>query len=159
MRSGPVSFSLLPLSLCLLAAARLHHSLVPEDPYAFPKYKVTFLNGLPVLNETAQRWLQEGLSGGELEFLEQPWRESPWQTSPFKGIEGGQDSEPAAIPDVRTRLISHAKIRTLIGLIFCLGSFCSGICFHITRNEAWSANIVLMSYSSGIRRPCIVSSG
>jgi protein OS-9 len=66
--------------LCLLALAfsfqltlaRSLHSL-PEDSFAFPKYRVTFLNGLPVLNETAQRWLQHGLRGGELEFLDQPW--------------------------------------------------------------------------------------
>ena len=115
MRSGhvPLSLSLLPLSLCLLATARLHHSLVPEDPYAFPKYRVTFLNGLPVLNETAQRWLRDGLDGGELEFLEQPWRESPWQGSPWQGIEGGQTSEAAAVPDVRIRLMSLANVRIL----------------------------------------------
>ncbi|KAJ4488099.1 hypothetical protein J3R30DRAFT_3654443 [Lentinula aciculospora] len=51
--------------------ARLHS--LPEDPHAFPKFKVTFLNNLPVLNETAQKWLSQGISGGELEFLNQPW--------------------------------------------------------------------------------------
>ncbi|CAL1704373.1 unnamed protein product [Somion occarium] len=58
---------LLPISLTALVAARLHHSLVPEDPFAFPKYRVTFLNGLPVLNETAQRWFQNGLKGGNID--------------------------------------------------------------------------------------------
>ncbi|GAW08394.1 misfolded glycoproteins degradation protein [Lentinula edodes] len=44
-----------------LAAARLHS--LPEDPHAFPKFKVTFLNNLPVLNETAQKWLSQGIPG------------------------------------------------------------------------------------------------
>ncbi|CAA7271783.1 unnamed protein product [Cyclocybe aegerita] len=61
-------------------AARLLHSL-PEDTYAFPKFRVAFLNGLPVLNETAERWLKEGLRGGELEFLDQPWKDPSWDTS------------------------------------------------------------------------------
>lgn len=110
MRSGLTPLSFLPLSLCLLTAARLHHSLVPEDPYAFPKYKVLFLNGLPVLNDTAQRWLRDGLAGGELEFLEQPWRESPWPAFPFKEIEAAEESKSAVVPDVRTRLTSHASL-------------------------------------------------
>ena len=58
----------------LPASARLLHSL-PEDSYAFPKFRVAFLNSLPVLNETAERWLKEGLPGGELEFLDKPWRD------------------------------------------------------------------------------------
>lgn len=61
------------------AAARLLHSL-PEDTYAFPKYRVAFLNGLPVENQTASRWLKEGLRGGELEFMDQPWKEDTWST-------------------------------------------------------------------------------
>lgn len=69
--------SLLALVCTLqLAAARLLHSL-PEDTFAFPKYRVTFFNGLPVLNETAQRWLRDGLPGGEMEFL----TEESWHTS------------------------------------------------------------------------------
>ena len=61
--------------LSLLATAhtaRFLHS-IPEDTYAFPKFRVSFLNSLPLINETAQRWLKEGLPGGELEFLDQPW--------------------------------------------------------------------------------------
>ena len=64
----------------LAVSARLLHSL-PEDTYAFPKYRVSFLNGLPVLNETAERWLREGLRGGELEFLDQPWKHDDWTPS------------------------------------------------------------------------------
>lgn len=75
-----LSFALITLALvCHIVAGRLLHSL-PEDTYAFPKYRVTFLNALPVLNETAERWLKEGLRGGELEFMEQPWSEDTWET-------------------------------------------------------------------------------
>ncbi|KAJ8457197.1 hypothetical protein ONZ51_g11673 [Trametes cubensis] len=90
MRSLALS---LPLSLALLVSARLHHSRVPEDPYAFPKYRVSFLHGLPVLNQTAERWLREGLRGGEAEFLDHPWQESQWHASPLKSIEAGDDSQ------------------------------------------------------------------
>ncbi|KAG6814314.1 hypothetical protein H0H92_013439 [Tricholoma furcatifolium] len=62
---------LLP-ALLTLTAARLLHSL-PDDTHAFPKFRVAFLNRLPLHPDTAQRWLQQGLRGGELEFLDQPW--------------------------------------------------------------------------------------
>ena len=81
-------FSLLLLLLLPpLVLASLFHSLA-DDLYAFPKYRVTFLNGLPLLNETAERWLREGLRGGEAEFLDHPtpWREPP----PFKHIDSGE---------------------------------------------------------------------
>ena len=93
-----VSAAVLPASLWALVAARLHNSLVPEDPYAFPKYRVAFLNGLPVVNETAERWLEHGLHGGELEFLDQPWEDgAQWRVPPVKSIEGGtQEEQPGA---------------------------------------------------------------
>lgn len=70
-----------------MVAARISHTL-PEDPYAFPKYRVTYLNGLPLLKDTADRWLQDGLKGGEAEFLNNDWRAS------FKGIgSGGQEAD------------------------------------------------------------------
>lgn len=97
MRPSFLSVALLPVPLWTLVTARLHHSLVPEDPHAFPKYRVSFLNGLPLLNETAQRWLENGLHGGELEFLDQPWQEdAQWRAPQVKTLEGGsqeQDSE------------------------------------------------------------------
>ncbi|KDR81520.1 hypothetical protein GALMADRAFT_239520 [Galerina marginata CBS 339.88] len=84
---------------CLLVAylsvisARLLHSL-PEDSYAFPKFRVSFLNGLPVLNETAERWMRDGLRGGEQEFLDQPWKEGDWHTpSHLKEIGSGDATE------------------------------------------------------------------
>ncbi len=74
------------------AIARLLHSL-PEDTHAFPKFRVSFLNSLPVLSETAERWLKHGIQGGEPEFLEQH-RKSPYSTpSDFKEIESGQFQE------------------------------------------------------------------
>ncbi|KAI0957358.1 hypothetical protein AcW1_005774 [Taiwanofungus camphoratus] len=97
MRARPASLSLISLSICLLVTARLHHSLVPEDPYAFPKYRVTFLNGQPLLNETAERWLRDGLHGGESEFLDQPWKDPGLRTPQFKGIEGVEDKENAPV--------------------------------------------------------------
>ena len=94
MRIASTSLAVLPVSLWTLGAARLHNSLVPEDPYAFPKYRVTFLNGLPVLNETAQRWLQTGLNGGEAEFLEQtPPDGVSWAPPAVKSIEGGSEQQ------------------------------------------------------------------
>lgn len=96
----------LPLAASLAAAsARLLHSL-PEDTYAFPKFRVSFLNGLPVINDTAQRWLAEGLRGGELEFLDQPWKDGNWQpTSSRKEISAGEETGPASSgPDVRSRI-------------------------------------------------------
>ncbi|KAG1768357.1 hypothetical protein EDD22DRAFT_872805 [Suillus occidentalis] len=55
-----------------LSSARLLYS-GPEDLYAFPKHRVTFLNNLP--------WLNEGLRGGESEFLDDRWDESVWFTN------------------------------------------------------------------------------
>ena len=88
-----LAFALIPTSLFALVSARLHHSLVPDDPYAFPKYRVTFLNGLPILNETVQRWMTEGLRGGEAEYMDQPWEHDLWHSSPLKGIEGVEGQE------------------------------------------------------------------
>lgn len=51
---------------------------IPEDPYAFPKYRLSFLNGFSVSNATAQRWLTDGLVGGEKEFLSnEPYAHPP----------------------------------------------------------------------------------
>ncbi|KAL6305427.1 hypothetical protein BKA93DRAFT_779785 [Sparassis latifolia] len=94
----PALPSFLLLSICSPVIARLHHSLVPEDPYAFPKFRVAFLNGLPVLNDTAERWLNDGLRGGEPEFLDQTWRDPQWQASQFKSIEGAEDTKSPSAP-------------------------------------------------------------
>ncbi|KAF7363363.1 PRKCSH domain-containing protein [Mycena sanguinolenta] len=62
------------LALLLLlpaAAARILH--LPDDPDSFPKYKVDFLNHLPLPDAVAQQWLAHGLRGGIREFMDQPW--------------------------------------------------------------------------------------
>ncbi|KAI0035694.1 hypothetical protein K488DRAFT_42640 [Vararia minispora EC-137] len=88
---------MLPFQLWLLSSSILVpwvaaglHSL-PEDPYAFPKYRVSFLNGLPLLNDTAEKWLHDGLRGGEAEFLNQPWADAAWRAEQqIKEIGSGQ---------------------------------------------------------------------
>ncbi|KAG6335197.1 hypothetical protein ID866_3891 [Astraeus odoratus] len=78
------------LALCS-AQARLLYS-GPEDLYAFPKSRVTFLNNFPVSNQTAQRWLTEGLKGGEREFMGDSWEGPPWYPQPsVKEISGSSD--------------------------------------------------------------------
>src|SRR5689334_9751652 len=64
---------------------------LPEDPFAFPKYRVTFLNALPLVNDTAEQWLTHGLKGGILEFMDQPWHENPLSSSSTapKAIDSG----------------------------------------------------------------------
>ena len=64
-------FSLL-VALSPLVVARLLHS-IPEDPHAFPKFRVSFLDALP--SDTARQWLTHGLRGGLLEFLDHPWND------------------------------------------------------------------------------------
>ena len=65
-----LSLSLAALSP--LVVARLLHS-VPEDPHAFPKSRVSFLDAIPF--DTARQWFTHGLRGGLLEFLDQPWND------------------------------------------------------------------------------------
>jgi hypothetical protein len=78
------------------------YSSLPDDIYAYPKYSIGFLHGLPLPNVTAQHWLAHGLRGGEKEFLEQPWDEgSPGSSRPQ--ITGGETINS----DVRT----HPRMR------------------------------------------------
>lgn len=127
MRSQAFSIAVLPLCLWTLVSARLHHSLVPEDPHAFPKYRVAFLNGLPLLNETAHRWIQSGLRGGELEFLDQPWEEdSQWRTQPVKSIEGSsqvQEQQPDSVASSEVSpLFCELDVAYLLTLDLCMRS-------------------------------------
>ena len=84
------------LSLCGLVAAAGPHWSLAEDPYAFPKYRVSFLNGLPVLNATAERWLAGGLEGGEREFLERDWHDEDkrhgYRSNSVQSIDSGDGS-------------------------------------------------------------------
>lgn len=89
---------MLPISLLTLVfwaaeSYALRSSTIPEDVYAFPKYKIQFLNGRPVLNVTAQRWLHDGLTSEE-EFL--GVSKSP-PSSP-KEIASGSRSQHALAP-------------------------------------------------------------
>jgi hypothetical protein len=97
-------------SLCLsLVQSRLHS--LPDDTFAFPKYRVTFLNALPLLNETAQKWLKDGLRGGELEFLDQPWKEESWhEPISLKEIGNGDDQARLGADDVCGALISSVLV-------------------------------------------------
>lgn len=100
----PTALSLSFLLLQSSLAARFSQAL-PDDLHAFPKYRVTFLNGLPLLNDTAQKWLADGLRGGELEFLDKPWTEDT--TRPFtsiKGIDSGSTLDNASPASVGTTL-------------------------------------------------------
>ncbi|KII88615.1 hypothetical protein PLICRDRAFT_698972 [Plicaturopsis crispa FD-325 SS-3] len=94
-------------SLHVLAAARIHS--LPEDTYAFPKYGVSFLNGQPVDEDTAHRWLQHGLRGGELEFLDQPWSSDGARTAQSLKEIGGADGQTVLSAEPRYRL-EHMKL-------------------------------------------------
>ncbi|KAK0210661.1 hypothetical protein DFS33DRAFT_1252254 [Desarmillaria ectypa] len=84
---------------CHVSLGRLLHSL-PEDTYAFPKYKVSFLNNLPILNQTAERWLEHGLDGGEAQFLDQPY------SVQSQSIESGD----AEVSEFNSYSLEHMKL-------------------------------------------------
>ena len=103
------------LAPSLLAAASIHS--LPEDTHASPKYRVTYLNGLPVLRDTAERWLRQGLRGGEAEFLDQPWQEDPSQT-PLHRKEIGSGDIPVDTPVTDVRFVSRKPENPLTDGVF-----------------------------------------
>jgi hypothetical protein len=103
MRTTSTSVALFLLFNVHLSASRLLH-LLPEDPYTLPKFRITYLNDLPLLTETAQRWLKDGLRGGQREFLEQSWDEGVTLPS-RKEITSGED--PAHVRPKFLFVISH----------------------------------------------------
>jgi protein OS-9 len=103
------------LAPSLLAAARIHS--LPEDTHASPKYRVTYLNGLPVVSDTAERWLRQGLRGGEAEFLDQPWQEDPSQTPPHRKEIGSGDI-PVDTPVTDVGLVSRKSGNPLTDSVF-----------------------------------------
>lgn len=108
----------LSVALCLASTSLAALHSLPDDTYAFPKYRVSFLNGHPVLNETAERWLKEGLRGGELEFLDQPWEDGTYTSPPQrKEIGPGDDALSAQQP------LSNSDV--------CLCSYFSFIIFRV----------------------------
>lgn len=88
-----------------LVASRILNS--PEDPFAFPKYRVDFLNHLPLANHTAQHWLANGLRGGVREFLDQPW-DNFWHP-PALGDGDGQASFGVADEDVSLASVRRSR--------------------------------------------------
>ena len=106
-RSTLAAFAISPI---VLGRARLLYS-GPEDLYAFPKYRVTFLNDFPVANETAQRWIQDGLRGGEQEFLGESWDPPAWYSQAgmkeIGGSEAGTFHEASNVCTFDMRLRAH----------------------------------------------------
>ncbi|KIK10430.1 hypothetical protein PISMIDRAFT_20407 [Pisolithus microcarpus 441] len=88
----PLQAVIFVLSSGWLARARLLYS-GPEDLYASPKSRVTFLNDFPVSNDTARRWLREGLKRGEREFLDDSLETDAWHPRTLVGEIGGSELE------------------------------------------------------------------
>ncbi|QRW00154.1 glucosidase II beta subunit-like protein [Ceratobasidium sp. AG-Ba] len=90
------------------------YSSLPEDVYAYPKYSIGFLNGLPLPNVTAQHWLAHGLKGGEKEFLEQPWEHESSPGSSRPQITGGEtinsDGQPAGSYSTSGHRLEHMRL-------------------------------------------------
>ena len=80
---------LLLISPSFAHTASLYFPSIPEDLYAFPKHRVSFVNGLYLSNDTAHRWLADGLAGGEDEFLGREWQS--------KSITGQEDASDTAL--------------------------------------------------------------
>ncbi|KAG9125993.1 Protein OS-9 [Ceratobasidium sp. 392] len=99
------------LAVCTLCARYAAAYSVPDDIYAYPKYRIAFFNGLPLPNVTAQHWLAHGLKGGEKEFLEQPWDESSPGTSRPQ-ITGGEtiNSDGPATRSTSGHRLEHMRL-------------------------------------------------
>ncbi|KIJ68993.1 hypothetical protein HYDPIDRAFT_23859 [Hydnomerulius pinastri MD-312] len=113
-RSTAKALALVVWPICFSQARLLYSG--PEDIYAFPKSRVTFLNNLPVSNETAQRWLRDGLRGGDREFLGDSWDEPTWYSqTASRGIdssEAGSLQEPPKVSqtDSSEYSLEHMRI-------------------------------------------------
>ncbi|KAG2157337.1 hypothetical protein DEU56DRAFT_764059 [Suillus clintonianus] len=112
-----------PLAFILFHGLHLAHARLlysgPEDLYAFPKHRVSFLNNLPVHNETAQHWLTQGLRGGESEFLDELWDQSAWFSNAVYKEIGSSELEMSndasqishsPIPDNSGYMLNHMKM-------------------------------------------------
>ncbi|KAG9103238.1 Protein OS-9 [Ceratobasidium sp. 370] len=87
------------------------YSSLPDDIYAYPKYSIGFLNGLPLPNVTAQHWLAHGLQGGEKEFLEQTWDKSSPGTSRPQITDGETiDSDGASSRSTIQHRLEHMRL-------------------------------------------------
>lgn len=84
--------------LLLLQLPLISATSIPEDLYAFPKFRVSFLNDLPVTNATAEAWLKQGLAQSEHEFLS-------------KDASGNEiDSEPYSLAPIQVRSFGPVSI-------------------------------------------------
>ena len=100
-----LSYLLAVVCVAAIANARVHYALA-EDLYAFPKYRVAFLNALPLRNTTAELWLKEGLHGGERQFLDQQWLDVPVNR---KQISSGDHTPPDRPPTLALILLATTR--------------------------------------------------
>ena len=129
----------------LAASARLLHSL-PEDTYAFPKFRVAFLNSLPVLNETAERWLKEGLLGGELEFLDKPWGDVDRRSSTqHKEIGAGELHDHTPITAIHDDVCHPPLLPTTLTATLLVATNCCFRKFYLGTHENGTAGLVHLS--------------
>ena len=142
------------LSFFPLVASRLLHSL-PDDTYALPKYRVTFLNGLPVQNATATTWLKEGLRGGEREFLDQLWNdESP--PSSRREIGSGGDQKGPAVDVCTTSSLKYPHTLNVI-ILSCAANIHPTLLIPLPGvHENWHARLILVSRSVTTRSTSVV---
>lgn len=111
----PLQAVIFLLSSGWLARARLLYS-GPEDLYAVPKSRVTFLNDFPISNDTARRWLREGLKRGEREFLDDSLEADAWHPRVLVGEIGGSELESfqplpqGSQPGTRNHTLEHMKM-------------------------------------------------
>ncbi|KAG8854529.1 Protein OS-9 [Serendipita sp. 411] len=103
-------FTLLTLIFWTQDAQASFAGSIPQDLYAYPKYSVQFLNGQPILNATAQRWLQDGHIDEDV-FLDLRKTQKDPPTL-FKSITGGSDQSELA-PTTNAPQVSSAPIPTL----------------------------------------------
>ncbi|KIO19948.1 hypothetical protein M407DRAFT_11145 [Tulasnella calospora MUT 4182] len=110
---------MLPFGLILAllfegASARAPHS--PEDPYAFPKYRINFLNNHPVASAQANLWLEQGLKEGVQEFLGtyHTIYENDW---PRLEASGDQAVLPSPTPQPKLKKIKLGPKRSYVCLI------------------------------------------
>ncbi|KAG8868011.1 Protein OS-9 [Serendipita sp. 405] len=103
-------FTLLTLIFWTQDAQASFAGSIPQDLYAYPKYSVQFLNGQPILNATAQRWLQDGNVDEDV-FLDLRKTQKDPPTL-FKSITGGSDQSELA-PATNAPQVSSAPIPTL----------------------------------------------
>jgi len=94
------SINRLAIILALLTgyvdAVRVRHSFAPEDTFAFPKYRLNFVNNRPISPQDAQVFISNGFATDEHEFFGRP----PISPGAIEGS-GEWAQEEKTIQDVR----------------------------------------------------------